>query len=333
MFDTQIREEIMNQVRVARSFIAADALSEIIAAEYDLNGPVTCKLFSKMLRTQDNDHYLVATGQGKQYVARIYQLGTRLKRQESDYLYELDWLHFLKQQGLPISYPIRRADGGFLGTVHAPEGLRYFALFSLATGRPLPLTEDRLFTLGREMAKIHLASNEYDKKFARRELDLEFLVDRPVERIKKYWDEDEERFEDLELLLISAAEAKEEILELIYNDEYTDDAWGPIGGDFHVSSVFFDENENPTFFNFDWCGYGWRAYDLAVFLHNTDLIHQDSPDFSEAFFAGYYAERPLSGNEHRAIAPFLTIRRIWLTGLFTMNDGLVGHTFIAPANI
>ncbi|MCA9900984.1 MAG: phosphotransferase [Ardenticatenaceae bacterium] len=321
----------MNQIRIMRSFVAADALADLIQAEYNLEGPVHCKLFSKMLRTQDNDHYKVTTGNGEKYVVRVYQFDNRLGRQESDYLYEVDWLNYLHQAGLPVSYPIPRADGRLLSSLNAPEGLRYYALFSLASGRPMSLkNEEHLFVLGREMARIHLASNDYQGKFERQPMNLEFLVDKPIERIKQYWDED--RANDLEILMISAEEAKEEIQALINNEQYTPDGWGPIGGDFHSSSVFFTKDNQPTFFNFDLCGMGWRAYDIAVFLFNTNLIHSKSPELSEAFFAGYYSQRQLSDNEHAAIAPFLTIRRIWQTGLFSMNDGLVGHTFIAPAH-
>jgi Ser/Thr protein kinase RdoA (MazF antagonist) len=321
----------MDTIKVVRSFVDAKALAELIAAEYDFGGPVTCKLFSKMVRTQDNDHYLVTTGAGDKFVARLYQLGTRLQRQESDYLYELDWLNFLEKEGLPVSYPIARRDGRFLGSIHAPEGQRYYALFSFAKGSAMHIhDEEQLYIFGREMARIHRISNQYEHKYDRRMLDLEFLVDRSVQRIKRYWDEDEGHKDDVELLLISAQEAKDDILALINNDQHTPDSWGPIGGDFHSGSVFFDENNKPTFFNFDWCGTGWRAYDIAVFLHNSDLIHQRDPELAEAFFAGYYAERPLTENEHEAIAPFLTIRRIWLTGWFMMNDGLAGHSFIAP---
>ncbi|HFE65776.1 MAG TPA: hypothetical protein ENJ93_00815 [Chloroflexi bacterium] len=321
----------MEQIRVVRSFAAADALAELIEAEYDFVGPISCKLFSKMLRTQDNDHYLITTGNGDKYVIRVYQLGTRLERHESCYLYELDWLNFLQQKGLPVAYPIPRKDGSFLGRLIAPEGMRYYAVFSYAHGTPLSLQdEEQLYTMGREMARIHLASNEYEPSHYRPAMDLEFLIDRPVDRIKRYWDEDAEHIEDLDLLLFSADDAKEQLLELINNEESTPDSWGPIGGDFHNRSVFFDEANQPTFFNFDWCGQGWRAYDIAVFLHSTNLIHQDSPELAEAFFAGYYSERPLSPNEHAAIAPFLTARRIWLTGWFMMNDGLAGHSFIAP---
>ena len=52
----------MEQIRVARSFIAADSLAEIVAENYDLDGPITSKMFSKLLRTQDNDHYRVNAG-------------------------------------------------------------------------------------------------------------------------------------------------------------------------------------------------------------------------------------------------------------------------------
>lgn len=319
-------------IRVVRSFVDAKALAELIATEYDFNGPLACKLFSKMVRTQDNDHYLVTTSNGDRFVARIYQLGTRLQRQESDYLYELDWLNFLEKEGLPVSYPIARRDGRFLGQIVAPEGIRHYALFSLAQGTPMRTNdEEQLYIFGREMARIHVASNKYERKYDRRVLDLEFLVDKPVQRIKRYWDDEEVGHNnELDLLLISAQEAKEDLLSLINNTAHTPDSWGPIGGDFDGRSVFFDDNNQPTFFNFDWCGTGWRAYDIAVFLHNSDLIHQRNPELAEAFFAGYYSQRPLSENEHQAIAPLLTIRRIWLTGWFMMNDGLAGHSFIAP---
>ena len=51
-----------------------------------------------MLRTQDNDHYLVTAQNGDKFVVRVYQVGMRLERQESDYLYELDWLYFLEKE-------------------------------------------------------------------------------------------------------------------------------------------------------------------------------------------------------------------------------------------
>ncbi len=49
---------------------------------------------------------------------------------------------------------------------------------------------------------------------------------------------------------------------------------------------------------------------------------------AEAFFAGYFSIRQLSDEEHAAVSPFLTVRRVWLMGAFAREDGLVGHTFM-----
>lgn len=319
-----------SHIRVVRSFVAGPALAELIDQDYGFDGTTSCKLFSKMLRTQDNDHYRVVAG-GQKYVARVYQLGDHLRRQEADYEYELDWLNFLKENGLPVSYPIRRKDGRFLGSLNAPEGKRYYALFSFAPGTPMDTyDEEQLFTLGKFMAKIHKVSNNYQPPYERQKMDLDFLVDRPIARLKRIWGDNSDRASDLDLLITSAEEARQEILDIINNPEHTPDGWGPIGGDFHATNTFFTDDQSPFFFNFDLCGPGWRAYDIAAFLQNTNLINT-SESLTDAFFGGYYAERPLSNNEHNAISPLLTIRRVWLTATFTRDDVPVGYSFIAPA--
>ncbi len=320
----------MEHIAVTRSIVDARAFGKVITGEYDLEGPVTCKLISKMLRTQDNDHYLIRTG-GTKYVARLYQRGEHLKRQETDYRYEMEWLHFLKKNTLHVSVPIRQRDGGNLGSVNAPEGRRFYALFSYARGKPMSAgDEDQLFVMGQKMAQIHLLSNDFQTDQERRPMDLIYLVDEPVERLKQFWAGKEDR--RLELFLTSAEEARVGIMSLLDNEQTTDDSWGPIGGDFHPANTHFDESGEPTFYNFDLCGPGWRAYDIASFLLNANLINQPS-DRSESFFAGYYSKRPLSTNEHLAIAPFLILRRLWLAGTFSTLDGVAGYTFIGPARI
>ena len=314
-------------VDVARSFIAAEWLATVITEKYNLDGPVTCKLFSKLLRTQDNDHYLVTAGNDK-YVARIYQNGDSLPRQESDYQFELDWLNYLKSKGISISYPIQRSDGAYLGAMTAPEGLRYYALFSFADGEAMsPMDTEQLYICGANMAQIHLTSNNFQSQYARTPTDLTFLLDKPVERIRQFWGE--ERVDDFGLLETSANELKEKIHSLLGTIPKGDE-WGVIGGDFHSANTRFDTHNRLTFFNFDLCSYGWRAYDLAVFLSNTNVVHS-SVTLSESFFAGYYSVRKLSEAEHEAISSFIAIRRIWLMGSFAINDGLAGHTFVAPA--
>ncbi len=320
----------MEQIPVFRSFIAGEALAVRIAADYGFDAPVRCKLFSKLIRTQDNDHYSVTVG-GKKYVARVYQQGDPLGREESDYQFEMDWLLFLAEKGQPVTYPIKRKDGRYLGALLAPEGVRYYTLLTFAEGKPMALDNpEHFFTVGATMAKMHMVSNTFKSNAHRTPMDLSFLVDKPVERMRRVWKEDNDREDDLDMIITAVTEAKAEILDLINNESSSDDSWGVIGGDFHQGNAFMTDDDELAFFNFDWCGYGWRSYDIAAFLSNSNLIHRD-PELSEAFFAGYYSERPLSANEHAAISPFLTIRRAWLTAYFTMNEGIAGYTFVASA--
>lgn len=318
----------MEQIPVSRSFIDANALAEIVIENYDIGDDINCAMFSKLLRTQDNDHYRIMSGDQK-YVLRVYEQGDALERQESDYLYELDWLLFLKEQDLSVSSPIPRKDGTLLGSIMAPEGKRYYTLFTFAKGKSMSLQDqDQLYDFGSYMAKIHNVSNQFKSHHKRQPLDMAYLLDKPLERIKRSWGP--QRSANLDILLTSAEDAKNKVYSLLgENPDQTSDIWGVVNGDFSHMSVHFERGQ-PALFNFDRCGEGWRAYDIASFLSNSNLL-QASAGYSEAFFAGYYAVRPLTREEHAAVSPFLTLRRIWRMGLFALESGLAGYTFMASA--
>ncbi len=319
----------MKTIRVERSFFAAEAVAELVASEYDIEGNPECKLFTKMLRTQDNDHYRVKVDGEKQYVLRIYQIGRYLQRERSDYEFEMEWLTYLTDNSYRVAQPIRRRNGEFLGELDAPEGLRYYALFNYVEGEEMsPTNEDLFYELGKDMARMHKASAGFQTDQERQVWDLAYLVDGPLDRLKRNWST--KRWGDYDIVLASADDARAEIMRLL-GGKQSPDRWGVIGGDFHTVNTFANEEGKLSFINFDLCGYGWFAYDIAIFLLNSDLLNQ-SVELSEAFFAGYFSERPLSNEEHEAISSFMTLRRLWLMGHFAMGGGFAGHTFIASAN-
>lgn len=323
--------ELIKEVGISRSFMDANAMAEVVAAKYPLGNVVSCRLYSKQLRTQDNEHYRLQTASGDEYVLRVYQNGRHLLRQESDYQFELAWLTFLHHEGIPVAYPIRRRDGEFLGAINAPEGVRYYALFSLAPGEPMsPMHEDQLYLCGVNMAKIHMVSNGFQSPYSRQPLNSSYLIYRPLARIRHHWGS--ERQDELSTLLQSGSELKERITRLLGEpSDAQAGMWGVVGGDFHSANTRFDENNQPTFFNFDLCGYGWRAYDIAVFLSNTNILNS-SVSLSETFYAGYTSVRKLSDVEQEAVAAFVRIRQIWLMGSFAVREGMAGHTFVASVS-
>jgi len=73
------------------------------------------------------------------------------------------------------------------------------------------------------------------------------------------------------------------------------------------------ENE-ITHFDFDLCGYGWRAYDIAVFRWARGSKNDGR---WERFLAGYKSVRPLSDQELRSIPYFIVSRQIWVICVYT----------------
>ena len=57
---------------------------------------------------------------------------------------------------------------------------------------------------------------------------------------------------------------KEELLDVLLNIPRDELDYGFCHGDFHGLNAH-KNNKGITFFDFDCCGFGWRAYDIAVF--------------------------------------------------------------------
>ena len=141
-------------LRVHHSVIAADALPDIIENAYALGSPITCRLFS----ANSNDHYLITSSSTKAML-RIYHHDPFWLSSEAHYHFELDWLDYLHQHDLPVSYPLPQRNGARLGALMAPEGIRYYTLCSFAPGTVCyPLTVAQCHMLGMRLAQIHQAS-------------------------------------------------------------------------------------------------------------------------------------------------------------------------------
>ena len=162
-----------------RSILSAEALSDVVATDYALAAPTECLFFQWGL----NDTHLLKTSDAT-YVLRIYRKGWRSL---PEIQYELEVLLFLQNAGIGVSASIRRKDGRFIGTIHAPEGLRYTVLFTYAPGRqPTYETNDdkAAYQYGKVAAQIHTATKTFRSQHQRVALDLEHLIDVPLRSIQ-----------------------------------------------------------------------------------------------------------------------------------------------------
>jgi Ser/Thr protein kinase RdoA (MazF antagonist) len=298
---------------VHHSVLAADELRKIIQADYTLTPPVECSL----LYSGVNDIYLVCA-QKQKYILRVSHTRRYGAFDESTYRFELDLLDFLREKQVPVGYPLTRRNKDMLGIVDAPEGERFYALFNFVEGKALSsLSEEEGYILGETLAKLHLAMDGFTSHHSRFHLDEEFLINEPIRRLRKFPQIPEEDLAFLERLSESLRESIQELSR--QTDEY-----GIIHGDFWWNNVHFEQGK-PSLIDFDFCGYGWRAYDIGSLRGTAKAFEYGlSEEVVHSFLRGYQFFRKLTEPELAAVAAFEKIRIIWAFGLWTASAEVHG---------
>lgn len=291
---------------VTHSILSANSLSAELLPAYELDREAECKLINRGL----NDTYWVKT-QSEKYILRAYRSGWR---SQSDILFELDVLLHLKQKGIPVSYPVPRKDGQLVQSVLAPEGVRMIVLFSYAPGKePNHETpeENQDYLYGKSAAQIHAASDDLQSQHPRFALDLDYLLSKPLHSIEPLLSH---RPADWAYLQTLAERLRQDVLKLPPEKLER----GFCHGDFHGGNVHVTPDGTYTFFDFDCCGMGWRAYDMAVYRWGTNWDGNTKARW-EHFLRGYQEVRQVTELDLQAVNSFVAIRQFWLMGLHTSN--------------
>jgi len=295
---------------IQKSILSRKGIEERILPLYSIEPDCTCRFISHGC----NDTYKIS-GENNYYL-RIYRLSWRGKK--NDILAEAKLLNFLgKNSDISITAPIKKLDGEFLSEVNAPEGTRYVALFKSAIGESKKLNAKRSSEYGKMVAKIHLEADKINEKLDRFHIDLEHLLHKSLEHAKPFF---AKRKEDYTYLESIAEKLGNEINKRLSKDP---SIYGICHGDLHSENVFFDKDDNPSIFDFDCFGYGWRSYDIASFLRSladeqSDYWKKETKikvdSLWDSFLTGYSETRKLTKEELEAIYIFVPIRKIWALG-------------------
>ncbi len=290
-------------IAVIHSIPDGAALITAVLSEYSIQQPHSCKLYKRGL----NDTYLVET-EVDNYILRVYRRSWHNK-EEIDF--ELELLAFLHQQKQPVAYPIARKDGSFTTEVFAPEGVRYASAFSYAPGYAVnqKLDHKQSYILGEVLAKIHQTLNNFQSSFSRPLLNCEYLLDWAIEKIKSIYQHREKNINDLQK---QAEIIKNQLSEIKLPSSAPE--YGICVGDVHSGNAHFNKHNQPTLFDFDQCGYGWRVFDIAKFLHVAMKMKIDVT-VRNSFIEGYQAIRQLSAAEIISIPMFVKAAHIWVMGI------------------
>ena len=191
-------------------------------------------------------------------------------------------------------------------TLQAPEGPRHLVLFTYAPGRQLKRHDATdTYYHGRALADLHNASDTFTSAHVRDPLDLAYLIDHSLRMIQPLYTGP---LADWSYLQNLAERLRTQIQQFATQGL----AWGVCHGDCHTSNDHIDDNQIITFFDFDCCSAGWRAYDLAIMRWNEGFYQMDPDDtLWQAFLKGYTEHRPVADTDLASIPTFVAVREIW----------------------
>ncbi len=244
--------------------------------------------------------YVIETDRAS-YVLRISHWGWR---SQIDVDFELSLLDFLSQKGLPVAYPLRTESGKLSIVIPAPEGDRFAALFIYAPGVvPLGDLSIRQATkLGETLAKTHQAGLEFVCEFDRQPLTLDYLLEDSWNQIAPFL-----KIDDRNYIQETIEQIQSELKDFPRSSPY----WGICWGDPHSGNTHFTEADQPTLFDFDQCGFGWRSLDLGKF-RQVALSTGISRRVREAFLQGYQSVTLLADFELAAISALTQTAHLWV---------------------
>ncbi len=289
---------------VTHSVLSEADLARWVDDAYGASGQRECRLVSESI----NQTYQLRRDGDAAYL-RVSRAGAR---SFDEMAREAALVRYLAGRGLRVAAPIRRRDGGDVGEIAVPEGARFVILYAAADGDGVrDITPSHSRAYGRLAAGIHAATDATGGEFDRFVLDTAHLIDNPLAAIQERLGADAP--DEVAYLSGIAARVKPRISAL----PRTAPEFGICHGDLHPGNVRFNAAGEPTVFDFDCYGPGWRAYDLAVFLWNSYLERRPKAWRAarwNAFLRGYRDVGTLSPEVVAATPLFLVARQICLMG-------------------
>jgi Ser/Thr protein kinase RdoA (MazF antagonist) len=313
-------------MRVTYSLLHAEDLAQLAEREYAVPAPVTVTLLARGF----NDSYLVTDAEGDRRVLRVYQREKYWIRSESDLRFELDLLEHLAGAGLGVIRPFERTAGDRLGHLTAPEGDRYFALFTHAAGAPLyegTLAAEQWRAYGAGIARMHREMDTFHTSYDRYDLDERILVERTLAGLAPYAHSDRAATDLAEL-----AKFGERLTAEIRRLWAIDGAYGIIHADLHRGNTHIDGDGRFTTFDFDHCGFGLRAYDLVTMYRGPDSPEEERARWA-AVLDGYQRIRPLSHSEVDGFPLLAACRVMWDIGDWLGATKRTGDAWVTEAAI
>lgn len=289
------------------SVLSAAALCNYLRREYFPYASLRCRLFYRSL----HDIYRVIAG-NEVYFFKVYRQGVRSLEEIQA---EIDLLNYLKLSGIEVAYPINKKDGTFVNNFSTVNGVRYGVMYTSVGIREFDSVEETAElneSLGSYIASIHNAWDKCDFEINRRDLNADLFIDKSMNAIREFYNV--HKF-DIDFLEEVAKKVKEKLKSLPTERPQ----YGVCHGDLYGGNIRVNADNKPVLFDFDFCGNGWRAYDISMyafpFSMGSDIARFPKREQRKSqFLNGYNKVRAMSESEIKSIPLFIPFRRIFNIG-------------------
>jgi Ser/Thr protein kinase RdoA (MazF antagonist) len=288
---------------------SAAAVLHLTVLHYELPRLASCQFYVRAM----HDNYLITCGSSR-YILRIYRNSWR---SIDEIGFELDLLCYLSGKKASVASPLRTKNNELSFRLESPEGRRVAALFPYAEGHApgpgISVAEGSM--LGSEVARIHELGVGFSTPYTRHTLELPYLLDESIVDITPFLDQTWRN--ELGVLQGKLQRA----LGKLPKDTAS---YGICLGDVNPTNFHVNHENKLTLFDFDQCGYGYRAFEIGKFIssiHYSPLKHE----IAKEFVAGYQGVRPLTNAERAAIPYFEMVAVIWVLAINVNNTDLIGY--------
>ena len=299
----------MEQPKYIYSQLSSDSAAHLVALHYDLPKLIGCNFYVLGL----HDNYLIED-EHKKYILRIYRNDWR---SEQEIQFELELLAFLGTKNVPVATPLHTNAGGPGFFIDSPEGKRVAALFHYADGYAPgnEITIEQSALLGKAVANVHQITDTYEAGLSRQILDISYLLDESIIAIQPFIDIEARNY--INTLQNKLKDDLPSIPQITGLYGICIDDVNPIN--FHIN-----DNNVITIFDFDQCGYSYRAFEIGKFISS---IHSTKKKYeiSNAFIDGYQQVRQLTDEELLAIPYYELLSVIWVMAIHAYNADRIGH--------
>jgi Ser/Thr protein kinase RdoA (MazF antagonist) len=248
-----------------------------------------------------NATFAVSTESGQKYALRMNINSTRTV---PNIQAETQWVRDLARiPSINVPTPIASLDDEYLVSAHHADSGQtiYGVMYSWLEGEEIgdEPTLDQLHTVGRAMALLHENSSHFKLTDG---AELPTFDD-------FFWGTEDFLFSSQSIVPPREKELLQQAHDLIM--KYTDELYATsevhiIHADLHGWNLMWHEGQ-LSIFDFDDCGYGVEAQDIAVALYYLDTPEQDA-----ALLDGYRSVRPLPTYSEKAMKALLLQRRLLL---------------------